>query len=205
LQEVDPEAEKQLIEGLVSTYPYWAIDSNHRLRTGGIGLFSRYPIVSSSTLVGVFNNQRVVVDVDGTLLVVYNMHATLPQGWMPNPFAFDSSVRATEVQDLMQAVNAESERVLVIGDFNMPDQSNDYRALTAVLTDTYREVGWGMGWTHAGPLVVNRDLFNLRWLRIDYIFAIRDGLRPLSAMVWPESGGSDHLPVLSELEISLTG
>ena len=37
--------------------------------------------------------------------------------------------------------------ILIAGDFNMTDQTDDYRRLTAKFSDTFREVGWGMGFT----------------------------------------------------------
>lgn len=205
LQEVNPTAETYLIAGLQEIYPYWAIDSSHRAQTGGIGLFSRYPIIESETITGLFNNQRVVVDVDGTPVVVYNVHVAIPQNFVPNPFNFDATLRAGEVRQLVRDVESEIERVVLLGDFNLPDQSNDYRALTTVLSDVYREVGWGMGWTHPGPFIISSAFYRMRWMRIDYIFIKPDGrLRPLNAHVLPNTGGSDHAPVVATLELVLT-
>lgn len=205
LQEVNPTAEAFLIAGLRDIYPYWAIDSSHRSQTGGIGLFSRYPIVESETIHGLFNNQRVVMDVDGTPLVVYNVHVAIPQNFAPNPLGFNATLRAGEVRELARDVASETERAVLLGDFNLPDQSNDYQVLAAALKDVYRDVGWGMGWTHPGPFIVSSTFYAIRWMRIDYIFIKPDGrLQALNARVLPDSGGSDHSPVVAMLALVLT-
>ncbi len=200
LQEINPESENILREALADDYPYMMMNTLSALRTGEIGLLSRFPIIESATFNGVFNDQRVLIDVDGTPLVIYNMHAAIPRGWT-TPFVFNIDQRTSDINGLIAAVKSETERVIVMGDFNMTDLSDSYQDLTAVLVDSYRQVGWAMGWTHAGPLVRQSALMDLRVLRLDYIFVSPTGLRPLNAMVWHESGGSDHLPVVATIEV----
>lgn len=201
VQELDPTGAQILREALSTEYPYVAMDGNPNGFIG-VGFLSRFPILESAYLLDTFGNQRVVIDVAGTPVVFYNMHASVPRGWVNNALGFDVSQRTSDVNRLLERVSQETERVIVLGDFNMTDMSDNYQAVTSVLVDTYRQVGWGMGWTHAGPLVARRSLFNLRILRIDYVFIKPEGLRPLDAMVWHDSGGSDHLPVLATIELS---
>ncbi len=200
LQELDPVAAQVLRAGLSDEYPYMALDDNTNGYIGA-GFLSRFPIIESAYLIDSFGNQRVLIDVDGTPIVFYNMHASVPRGWGANPFNIDISNQTSDVNVLLERVSQETERVIVLGDFNLTDLTDNYQALADVLVDSYRQVGWGMGWTHAGPLVGRAALMGVRFLRIDYIFTSPDGLRPLNAMVWHESGGSDHLPVVATIEI----
>jgi vancomycin resistance protein VanJ len=71
--------------------------------------------------------------------------------------------------------------------------------------DAYREVGWGLGWTFpdftqpsAQPVQTSiLSALGRPVTRIDFIFH-NGALRPVSAQVWPTSGGSDHRPVMAE-------
>lgn len=203
IQELAPAGAQILRDSLSDEYPYMALNDNSNGYIG-VGFLSRYPIVESLYLKDSFGNQRIEVDVDGTPVVFYNMHAAVPQGWGKKFLTFDVSKRTSDVTLLLERVAQETERVIVLGDFNMSDMSDNYQAITQVLTDTYRQVGWGMGWTHAGPFVASRALFNLRVLRLDYIFVQPVGLQILDAQVWHDSGGSDHLPVVARLKLDLT-
>ncbi len=198
LQEFSLEAADALVPALSDRYPYQALDPRENGFTG-TAVFSRYPLSEQEYIPTLLGSQRVRVQVDGVPLVFYNIHAAIPFG-MGSVLTMDNSIRSGEASALLVRLATEHEPVIVAGDFNMTDLSGDYARITAVMNDSYRAAGWGMGWTHAGPLSRIPVLAEMRMLRIDYIFTGR-GLRPLSAQVWPDSGGSDHLPVLATVEI----
>ncbi len=110
-----------------------------------------------------------------------------------------------EVDEILRRATQDEGAVIIAGDFNMTDQADDYRRLVQQYSDTYREVGWGLGLTfpdcsYACAVPVNASLLKLvgrPLARIDFIFHSAD-LQPLSARVWPTSGGSDHRPVVVE-------
>ncbi len=87
----------------------------------------------------------------------------------------------------------------------MTDQASDYARVTTQFDDTYREVGWGLGWTFPDFAQPNAQPFRTSILsalgrpvtRIDFVFH-NDALYAISARVWPASGGSDHRPVVTE-------
>ena len=89
----------------------------------------------------------------------------------------------------------------------MIDQTEDYQRSAASFSDTYREVGWGLGFTFPDADLVTPSKRTIRrliqfpvLLRLDYIFH-NDAFLPLEANVWPESGGSDHHLVYARLAL----
>ena len=93
--------------------------------------------------------------------------------------------------------------LLLMGDFNTNDTDVNYPLIAAQLHDSYREVGWGMGftgpdWSH--PQSQEGPSFIPMHQRGDYIFHNQYFL-PVETRVWPTSGGSDHRPVWAELAL----
>ena len=192
LQEVSQAYEPLLIDGLRDLYPYWGVHTTLS-RFAGQAIFSRYPILEDDYwqyewLPTPLGHQRALIQTPFTPVVVYNVHPTHPG---MNGHHFNPAYRHREICDVMARIAAETQPVILLGDFNMPDQSQDYQTVTATLTDAYRDVGLGMGWT-----------FRLRlpfpFLRLDYVFCSSDWL-PLRAEVLPAHGGSDHYPVRAVL------
>ncbi|MFQ3647881.1 MAG: endonuclease/exonuclease/phosphatase family protein [Anaerolineae bacterium] len=188
LQEVSQAYEPLLIEGLRDVYPYFGVHTV-ALRFAGQAIFSRYPLLEDDYwqyewLPTPLGHQRALIDTPYTPVVVYNVHPTHPG---MNGQHFNPAYRHREIQDVMARIHAETLPVVLLGDFNMPENSPDYQTVTATLTDAYRDVGLGIGWT-----------FRLRlpfpFLRLDYVFCSAEWL-PLTAEVLPEHGGSDHYPV----------
>lgn len=197
LQEVSIATADAIRRDLTERYPYQALhplDNPYQ----GQGILSRYPILEDSYwqydwLKHNLGHQRVVIQVaESTPLVVYNSHPTHPgmQGAFFNP-----RYRYCEVADVLGRTLAESERVLWLGDFNFQDTSSDYDLLRPYYRDSFKEVGWGLGWTfpvhHAfAPLL----------LRLDYVW-YGEGLVAKTAEVGTTSMGSDHYPLTVTLDI----
>ncbi|MCU0514898.1 MAG: endonuclease/exonuclease/phosphatase family protein [Anaerolineae bacterium] len=196
LQEYSPTAHAALPAALADLYPYMALHPQPRA-TAGQAVLSRYPIVADDYwrydwLHIPLGHQRVVLDVAGTPVTLYNVHPTHP-GMTGRGF-FDPSDRGREIADLLQRIDQEQGPLLLAGDFNMPDASRDYRQITTRLDDAYRAAGWGMGWSFP----------QIPLLRLDYVFFNRHFVAQ-SAQVWPTGGGSDHFPVRVVLALRPSG
>lgn len=200
-QELNWSSAAALSEGLADEYPYMVLDPSAE-NFQDTGFVSRYPIVESRYFDDSFGFQRIVVDVDGTQIAVYNIHHTIPLR-LSFPF-IDNTTRTSEVTQVLEVIQADSLPVVVMGDFNMSDLNDDYGRYTAHLTDVHRAVGQRMGLTHSGPLVILPFMRTARILRLDYVFVSDPArLRPISLVAWQQSGSSDHLPVVAVIEVML--
>lgn len=205
LQELSVGAAERFTTEFADLYPYQAFHTIEGQPIPGQGVMSRYPITEDTYWRNEFlplylGHQRVQVHIDGTPLTLYNAHPIHPI--MKSGRLFNTELRASEVQSVLDRAVSELEDnpLLMVGDFNMTDQSDDYRRVTSYLGDAYREAGWGLGFTfpdfsawYAVP--VGRALPVRPIARLDYQF-YNARLRPLDAHVWRSAGGSDHRPVL---------
>lgn len=195
IQELSQSAADKIAAALAAEYPYQALHPQ-AYAPAGQGLLSRYPIVEETywrytEYDWSFGHQRVVLQIDGAPLVVFNTH--------PVPFYTPARGLGAErhlrvLLDVMERTLAETVPVVLLGDFNITDQSHIYRRITAHYTDAYRAVGKiGFGFTYPA---------DRPWLppfvRLDFIFYSNEWAG-VSARVWPRSGGSDHFPVLARL------
>ena len=121
---------------------------------------------------------------------------------------FSTRPRGQEIDVVLEFATTDTGAVLIMGDFNMTDQNEDYQRITARFRDSFHEVGAGMGFTFPDlssfqslpdywPLPIRLFPF----LRLDYIFH-NASFRPISARVWSTAGGSDHRPVWAELALN---
>ncbi len=210
VQEMSTPMEPQLNDHLADVYPYRA---TYPEPEGGAyhgrGILSKYPILENRIWPVVYplpvRLQRVVIDVQGTPITIYNFHAPPSQPIYGRGVNF--APRARQVQDVLDMIAQDSGPVLLMCDCNTYDLDQNYRRITAVLSDTYREVGWGMGFTNPdwsteqgreGPAFIPPHQ------RPDYIFH-NDYFLPVEAYVWPDSGGSDHRPVYAVLALISPG
>ena len=199
LQEVSPQAARALEAAFSGRYPYLALHPQER-GFDGQAVLSRYPIVADDFFLRGFGQQRTIITVDGTPIILYNVHLATPLLVRDGRRRFDISMREREVLEIVERVNREEAgaRVLVVGDFNLTDRSTDYFHLTrdAGLIDAHMRRGSGLGWTWA---YMPRLLPPL--LRIDYLFYRPYGLNSLQMRVVLNSGGSDHQPLWGQFEI----
>jgi endonuclease/exonuclease/phosphatase family metal-dependent hydrolase len=139
--------------------------------------------------------QRVVFETQGQRIVLYNAHTAFP---FMSIRAFGVQ-RDEEIRVLLARAEQETDAVILAGDFNLTDQAETYRQITARFADAHQEIGWGMGFTF--PDYTETDS-HLSWLpplsRLDYVFHDA-AFQAVEARVWPTSGGSDHRPVLVRL------
>ncbi len=209
LQELSLEAADCFKTVLADQYPHQALFADE-IASRGQGILSRYPISAQTYWrnPGVARHSlghlRVVVDFPSTPITVYNTHPLHPG--MAND-GFSTRPRGAEIDIVLEQAAKDSGAVLIMGDFNMTDQNEDYQRITAQFGDTFHAVGNGMGFTfpdlssfqslpHYWPLPIRLFPF----LRLDYIFH-NAAFQPIAARVWPTAGGSDHRPMWAELAL----
>lgn len=185
-------------EILAAEYPYLAF---HPGGTHGQGLISRYPILEDTYwqfdyLLHALGHQRTELAInDTTTIVLYNVHPSHP-GMQNN--AFNPEFRSREIADIISLTAQETLPTLLVGDFNMPDFSEDYRNITGDFQDTFHEAGYGFGWTF--PTLNGHDY---SVLRLDYIFA-DNAFRSVNSIVWDSSYGSDHRGLYTDLLFNMS-
>lgn len=210
LQEVPPAWAGATIPGLEAVFPY-QVSQPYDLRPWGDAILSRHPILTHdryALLNGHRANDRVEIDLNGTVVAVYNVHLFLPQGdtWHFRPpvnnslvnmlARYDDTRRNQQIDRLLEILESEDKPFIVGGDFNTSDNAVVYGQMTNHWTDSFREAGIGMGGTWpSAPAGFPR--FVPAMLRIDYIWH-SDALVTLSAEVGPDLG-SDHYPVIAAL------
>ena len=186
---------------LKADYPY-------QINLPPVGIFSKYPILSSEIL-HLANHpetqQRAVINFNKQEIVIYNMQATGPWVKIYNIFPFIKipvykyKQRFPEIQDLVERIQQETLPVIVAGDFNMTEESQDYYSVQKVLQDAFLKSGFGFGFTWPHGLLVKRFNLKLNYpvCRIDYIWYSKHWGAKYSSVL--ESTESDHLPVAAEL------
>lgn len=204
LQEVSQQAATQIETGLAELYPYMALHP-HESMFLGYGLLSKYPITDDyayPTEPDRLRLQRTQVDYEGVPVTLFNFHAQpVTESWR-SP---DVMVRRRQVWQLLDEADNVSTARILLGDFNLNEQSDEYAAITTGYHDAFYEAGWGMGFTN--PVWVDleqppasRDLLGMvpPHRRIDFVF-YDSHWQAARAETWPQSGGSDHLPLIVEL------
>jgi vancomycin resistance protein VanJ len=204
LQEVLPEM-RGLGPALVERYPHQAMYPARSAR--GTAVLSKIPFESEGrfrlTADGWYC-QDVRIEWAGRPLALFNVHLLRPElkltprrDWHP----FDSRSRADDVKKLLKHVEVEDHDVVVAGDFNMTDQSRDYRSIAAHLNDAFLDAGSGMGFTYPARSPYAKSWYERHapaFLRLDHVF-YQGRLGATTAFVGP-SGDSDHYSVVVELE-----
>jgi vancomycin resistance protein VanJ len=210
MQEVSQEAARRFDQVLADRYPYRKLHTFPGNGVVGQGVLSKYPILNDNywrneNLPDKLGHQRIQIDVNSVAVTLYNAHPIHPI--LKGGHLFYTELRAQEIQSVLDRASHEYGPLIIVGDFNMADQSGDYQQITARYADTYREVGWGLGPTFPDFSSVNAVPGAVRALpvpplvRLDYVFH-NDALYPIEARVWNSSGGSDHRPVFVRLAVS---
>lgn len=201
LQEVGFPVVEAIQRELDDLYPQMALHPQ-TIATTGQGILSRYPIIENeywrNDLPVQLGHQRVQIDINGTAIVIYNVHLV-----HPGMTGLDVSIRSNDLNMLLARalLDEATYPTLLMGDFNMTDKTEDYAHISATFTDTHKTVGRGLGYTF--PDTRYSNLFSLSPLlaRLDYVFYDTDW-QGLSTRVWEYSGGSDHRPLFVELALT---
>ena len=206
VQELTSQSAAVLATELAATYPYQILDP----AIGSTGLLSKLPIVSYEWLRPPNGRPflHVIVNRQGSALHVFAVHFQTPGilWWerLPLPRGLVEAGLEAEVAYLLPQVAVVSEPVVVLGDFNMSDQSRAYAVMTAALQDGFRQSGIGLGRTFPNNLHWAGIRIPFPLVRIDYVFH-SPHLAATSAAVKCIEGQSDHCAVLANLRVIDTG
>ncbi len=200
LQELSLTVADYLEANLADEYPHAALHGQQWNTYRGQGIFSRFPIVEDEFWIFMdffrksHGQQRVVLDVNGQPLIVYNVHPWPPFEWYGGlDFHFSSTpdtAHRTAVERLLAMIDEEDAPLLLLGDLNTSPYYEEYRWISERLTDSYRQAGATLGMTYpacgVGPLGAV--------IRIDLIFHSAQ-MTALDAAVLEGCPVSDHHPV----------
>ena len=181
-------------------YPYSVLSSG----ASKTGLYSRHPILEQAWIApagGGRPSLEAQVAWGDAMVTVYVVHP-LPPGlaWYRDtgiPIGLDDGGPQRQVEEIARRAAARDGLVLVMGDFNMSDHTPAYAHTTEVLHDTYREAGWGFGFTFPNGWRVRGVQVPGPLTRFDHVLH-SDGFCAQWARVGCE-GGSDHCYVLAQL------
>ncbi|MDM8529382.1 endonuclease/exonuclease/phosphatase family protein [Anaerolineales bacterium HSG24] len=203
LQEIPRRYVEQGAAELKSRYPYQT-GQPIELRYSGTGIFSKLPIHSVEYTA---TYQRAVVELEGKLISVYNVHLTQPTSasdgsMVQKVLTYNDAGHQAQVTALLTEIRQDPHPFIVAGDFNMSDQSPTYPKVAAVMQDSFLEVGSGLGLTW--PLRNWEDRNSIpAWmpplLRMDYVWH-SPHFRAIQLDVGPWLD-SDHLPLYATLEV----
>lgn len=178
-------------------YPHQALYPQQGAYAGQ-GILSRFPILSEDywrdpETDNKYGHLRADLDINGTTLTVFSTHPVPPVSFEDG---LKINAHSTGLNRVLEHARAATGPVVLVGDFNMTDQFDEYHQITQHFTDAFRAVGEvGFGFTFpaegAMPPIV----------RLDYIF-YNAGVRGVMAEVYPHTGTSDHHPVRARLSLA---
>jgi len=177
--------------------PYTTFDGTTSF--GNVGLMTRFPIadVQPITLPTAQPALHAKLIVHGQTVHVFVAHLS-PNHLFKDPALSLAAAtseafarRAAEVAFLHEQLRGLNEPALLLCDCNLTDTSQAYAKLGAFLTDSFHEAGWGLRNTN--------DAGSTPLQRIDYIWHSAGMIAITGGVGQP--GGSDHLPVIVELNL----
>lgn len=217
MQEIPPTWSGDGVPELLDLYPHQASQSAE-LRYWGQAAISRYPLESVEDFDlegdGTGSHQRLVINVDGQQIAVYNVHFEMPvregaRFYVPIDhhavdlaLRYDDTRRNGQINRLLPLLDAEALPYLVVGDFNMSDDAVIYSVFAERMGDSFHEAGTGLGASWPVASVAGLPSFVPLLLRIDYVWHSEE-FRTVSAQLG-DPLGSDHLPLVVELTIPET-
>ena len=158
---------------LTESYPYQVLDRDDG---SGAGLISKHPIIDYEWLVPKSGRKMLyaTVDWDGQLVHVFTVHLSWPaihwEELTGIPIGLTEGRQSRQVDFLIAEAKKVKGPVLILGDFNMSDQSETYELLTREYGDAFRDGGWGLGFTFPNSTTMKGVQLDVPIVRIDYIF-----------------------------------
>ena len=201
LQETNDVWEQAIVGRLGARYPHHRFDPPTDWVAGGMGVLSRFPIVTIDTLLAPksfspFFAWRVVVDTPLGRIQVFNLHLRPPMSdggsWVVGYFSTRDD-RLREIQHHLEAYDPKLPTLLV-GDFN---EEGDGKAVSLLVDRGFADaIGEFQGkrrtweWTLQGGMTLS---FQLDHILHDAHFV------PVTAQI-VEAGRSDHKPIYADFE-----
>lgn len=188
LQEINRDKLRALIAKLNDLYlnKLYATLEENKLQA----MISLFPLNQVDAGHGKGRAQKVIVSTPKGPITVLNVHP-YREAWHRR----HKQMAALIADDIAGDTNP----LILGGDFNTTDQSQTYRLLCQTLKNAHWQAGWGFGFTYPTSAVKLWGSLPLPPLvRIDHIFHSKHFVTQ-KASTLPNSGGSDHFPVLAEL------
>jgi vancomycin resistance protein VanJ len=186
-QELTQDLAIQLQAELWSEYPYFQYDNSRGLT----GLISRYPLKAQSTPSVLRRTHRAVAETPAGSVTVWDVHlftALSQRGW--------ESQKEMAIA-LAEQIEREEGPLIVLGDFNTTDQTENYRLIADRLTDIHWAIGRGFGFTFPDTQqYVDGSPILRPIVRIDHIL-VSEHFSPRETHVASSGYGSDHRPVVA--------
>lgn len=177
---------------LRTEYPYFQYDYSQGLTA----LMSRYPLTAQPIPLTVSHTQRAAVETPDGTVEIWNVHlatAISQDGW---------ELQKEMATAIAGEIESEPEPLILLGDFNTTDQTENYHLIADRLNDVHWTVGRGFAFTFPDARRPVDDSPVLRpVVRIDHIF-VSEHFAPQEILVAPSSYGSDHRPVVATLRLS---
>ena len=193
LQECTGFLANALREDLVQEYPYTLLDDGFQPR---LVLLSRYPLFGEEPPPDAWRTQRAVIMTPAGSVLVWNVHAAGGFGqisWEWQRRIFES---------IAGTIRETSAPLVLMGDLNTTDQTQNYRLLADQLIDVQRAAGRGFGFTFPDRWLDEEPDLQLPFLfplvRIDQVL-VSHHWTPARIRVMPQGYGSDHHPVIADL------
>jgi vancomycin resistance protein VanJ len=186
------------------TEPGW-----HVRPKAGLLLASRYPVSDLDVLGGEADGEpgkavRYDLDTPGGRVTLVSLHLASPRGELRQvaeaagarleDIDRNSELRGRQSAAIVGKLEGLAGPLLIVGDFNTPPESVQFRGIWSPYRDAFADAGWGWGYT----------FFN-RWtrVRIDHIL-VGGGGRATACWVGPDIG-SPHRPVIADVAWPLDG
>jgi vancomycin resistance protein VanJ len=187
LQELPDRISSMLQAELAQEYPHQLVEERYSMP---LALFSRYPLRAQQISENTGRVQQAIVETPNGAVMVWNLHAAI--AWLQPRW---KEQRQT-IQGVADSVAAADGPVIVLGDLNTTDQTENYRILTRRLKDLHREIGWGFGFTFPDGKWGLHGFWPI--VRIDYVL-FSEHFEPLQIKRGTPVYKSDHRPLFGRL------
>lgn len=193
----------KLASSLKANYPYQLLYPSYEPK--GYAIFSRYPLKEELQPLaehGACPCVQATVTIQGRDISLFAIHPTVPEfdiaikHHVPVPTYFETYAQDFQHQSVLNHIAVTKTPLLVVGDFNASDRMAIIDKYRALLTDSYREAGWGFGFTFPYEATF-RSVELPSLVRLDYIFH-DNSWRALQAWVGA-AHGADHRYVVADL------
>jgi endonuclease/exonuclease/phosphatase (EEP) superfamily protein YafD len=208
-QELSRPVAAALARDLGQEYPYQVLRPTEQ--TLGMGMISRFPIRDTGeTLPGVWvgKPQVVALTLGETRVLVVNAHPTATGPGEEEGMARTITERFVQAQTLVAFAQTHAGPLIFASDCNMTDQNADYRLMTTIWHDSWREAGHGFGRSYPGGDQGGEGNMRFgaltlpRWIvRIDYVWH-SSHWRATEARLGQWDGHSDHRPTIARLVLT---
>lgn len=196
MQEVTPEMRNYFDENLSDLYPFQVASANERTEHTQV-ILSKWSI----DVQGQRRFMRGVIEIGetGAELIVYSVQLSNPL--TDDGEGFDDNTRSQQGEIVRRmAADEEGMPLVILGDFNMSDATNEYREFTTNYVDAFRYTERGFGATFPNWRYTNPSFnFMPPLIRLDYAF-VSLNIDPADARVIQE-GNSDHYPLWVKIRV----